>query len=111
MEQWLDENALKLLNKPSDDLDNDDSDIKETINPFISYPKSYDSSKLSIKLPYSEKKEQLEFIPPKLNSDAKISHNTIPQFQIPDPSFDVFEHFHIKWISVPEFESGSGSKA
>ena len=103
MEKWLDESALKLLNK-SDDIEDEELEIKEALDPSISYPKLYDSSKLQIQLPYSETIEQLEFIPPKLNSDVKVSHNTIPQFQIPNPAFDVFEHFHIKWISVPEYE-------
>ena len=65
----------------------------------------YDESRLSVALPETEQIQRIEYVPPTLElSEYTGTPSLAPNFQTPQPAFNVFEHFQFEWIEIPELE-------
>lgn len=99
VKNWLDENALKLLEISSEKNINSENTAKST--EVQSFSRSYDPSNLKIQIPGTTKTETLDFLPTDLEQNSSVCCSNSPQFQIPEPSFNIFDFFHVEWIDVP----------
>ncbi|KAH0788760.1 hypothetical protein GPJ56_007442 [Histomonas meleagridis] len=104
VENWLDQKALAALNKQHK-FEIDDVDIDVEVNDEEPIPK-YDPSRIHIQLPGTTKFASLEYVTPKEIPEGGESLGSAaePQFIYPKEKFDIFEHFNISWIPVPELE-------
>lgn len=102
IEQLLDKTALDILNKQ----DTREEELVSSSDFEIDKYMRFDSSKIYIGLPGTNKIEPLEFIPTKELpiSDEILGPAAEPKFIYPKEKFDIFEHYSFEWIPVPEFE-------
>jgi len=102
LEEFLDEDAQKMLNRIEQNPKDEMTLVPD--QPLDLSPRSYDPSKLSVKLPGTDFVEKIEYLPPTLPLFSQEYKNSEPKFLYSKPRFDIFEHFQVEWIKIPDLE-------
>lgn len=100
VEQWLDSNALSILNASNQSNEEQQEEVQEE---QLQIPKRYNIALLDVQLPCSTDIEQISYIPPNINTHSQLnpSSSLLPDFIKPSNSFDIFEHFSYETIPLP----------
>ena len=99
-DEWLDSRARRAIRQREIGV----VEIDE-VDPVRPRKVKYDESRLSVALPETEQIQRIEYVPPTLElSEYTGTPSLAPNFQTPQPAFNVFEHFQFEWIEIPELE-------
>ena len=106
MEEILTPEAKKYLENIVKEVKNEFKSSETQINEEKYENTQYDASRLFVEIPGSNHVEKIDFIPPSLDLlyDSNSNDENPPDFIVPKPYFDIFEHFNYEWIEIPEFE-------